>query len=168
MMRSLLFTLAVGLVAACGGKSKPATTTATEPAGNPSEHEHEFPAEVGAFHDKLAPLWHDENKQARVDATCTATGELDALAGNIVKAPAPAGVDAAAWSGKATELQESITKLSAACGDPQRATFETDFESVHNAFHHLIELMPATAEEHKAAEGASDLGVDPAESGEHH
>jgi hypothetical protein len=150
MMRTVLFSLAVALVAACGGKSKPATTTttATEPAGNPSEaeHEHAFPAEVGAFHDKLAPLWHDENKDARVDATCTATGELDALAANIINAPAPAGVDAAAWSGKATELQESITKLSAACGDPARATFETDFESVHNAFHHLIELMPATAE----------------------
>jgi hypothetical protein len=167
MMRTVLFTLAVGFVAACGGTSKPAATTATEPAGNPSEHEHEFPAEVGAFHDKLAPLWHDENKQARVDATCTATGELDALAANIVQAPAPAGVDAAKWSAQATALQESITKLSAACGDPERATFETDFAAVHSTFHHLIELMPATEEEHKATEGASELGVEP-EGSEHH
>jgi hypothetical protein len=168
MMRTVLFTLAVAFVAACGGKSKPATTTtSTEPAGNPTEHEHAFPAEVGAFHDKLAPLWHDENKQARIDATCTATGELDALAANIRQAPAPAGVDAAAWSAKATELQESITKLSAACGDPQRATFEADFESVHDAFHHLIELMPTTEEQHKANEGASELGTTP-EGSEHH
>ena len=153
MMRTVVFAIIVAAAAACGGKSKPAAT-GTEPAGNPGgeHHEHQFPAEMGAFHDKLAPLWHDENKQARIDATCTATGELDALAANIQKAPAPEGVDAAAWSTKATELQESITKLSAACGDPQRATFEVDFESVHSAFHHLIELMPA--DEHAEGEAA--------------
>lgn len=151
-MRNVLFALVIALAAACGGKAKPATTTtSTEPAGNPSEHAHDFPADVAAFHDKLSPLWHADARQTRTAETCTATGELDALAANIQKAPAPAGVDAAAWSTKATELQESITKLSAACGDPARATFDADFEAVHNAFHHLIELMPATEEEHKAA-----------------
>jgi hypothetical protein len=151
MMRAVFFSLTI-LAAACGGKAKPATTsTATEPAGNPGEqHEHHFPAEVGAFHDKLAPLWHADAGQPRVDQTCAATGELDALAASIAKAPAPEGTDAAAWSTKAAELQASITKLSAACGDPARATFDADFEGVHHAFHHLIELMPAT-EEHKAA-----------------
>lgn len=162
MMRTVLFSVLV-VASACGGTSKPATSSTTsEPAGNPGEqHEHHFPADVGAFHDKLAPLWHADSGQARMDQTCAATGDLDALAANVQKAPAPEGVDATAWSTKSAELQASITKLSAACGDATHATFEADFEAVHSAFHHLIELMPSTEEKHEAAEGASDLGVEP-------
>ena len=160
MMRSVLFSIAVLAAAACGGTSKPATTTTTEPAGNPGGEHEGLPAEVGAFHDKLAPLWHADNGQARMDQTCAATGELDTLAAAVTKSAAPEGVDAAAWSGKATALQESITKLSAACGDATHATFEADFEAVHKAFHGLIELIPSN-EEHSPTEGAGELGVEP-------
>lgn len=150
MFRTALLSLTLAMAAACGGKSTPAATAATEPAGNPGEHHaHDFPAEMDAFHDKLAPLWHDGDAQARVDATCAATGELDALAAAVKNAP-PAGVDAAAWDGRATALGDSITKLSAACGSADRATFEADFHAVHSAFHGLIELLPASAG-HKAA-----------------
>lgn len=166
MMRSVLFSIvlisATG-AAACGGTSKPATSTSTtEPAGNPSGgHHHSFPAEMGAFHDKLAPLWHADSGQARMDQTCTATGELDELAHEVQDAAPPAGADAGKWSERSAVLTESIVKLSAACGDPTRATFEADFQSVHSAFHGLIELLPTTEEEHKAAEGASELGIEP-------
>lgn len=143
---------ATAAVAACGGKSAPATTSATtEPAGNRGEdHEHHFPAEMSAFHDKLAPLWHADSGQPRVDATCAATGELDALAASVRDAAPPAGVDAATWSERGTALVDSITKLSAACGSPDRATFEPDFHAVHGAFHGLIELLPATAADEAA------------------
>lgn len=153
MFRALLLSFGLfAAAAACGGKSAPATSsTATEPAGNPGEaHAHDFPAEMDAFHDKLAPLWHADSGQARIDQTCTATGELDALAATVRDAPPPAGVDAAAWTERGTALVDSITKLSAACGSPDRATFEADFHGVHSAFHGLIELLPAT-DAHQAA-----------------
>jgi hypothetical protein len=167
MMRTVLLSIvlisAAG-AAACGGTSKPATsTTTTEAAGNPGGgHHHTFPAEMGAFHDRLAPLGHADTGQARLDQTCTATGELDVLARMVQDAAPPAGFDAARWRERSAALSASVVKLSAACGDPTRATFEADFQAVHSAFHGLIELLPATEEEHKAAEGASELGVDPA------
>ena len=161
MMRSVLFSVAI--IAACGGKSAPATSTvSSEPAGNHGEaHAHDFPAELGAFHDKLAPLWHADSGQARVDQTCAATGELDALAANVKQAPPPAGVDPIVWGAKADALAESVFKLSAACGESTRATFEPDFEAVHGAFHRMIELLPATEEHEAPNAGASDLGVAP-------
>jgi hypothetical protein len=161
MMRSLLFSVAV-VAAACGGKAQPATSTvSSEPAGNHGgEHHHDFPAELGAFHDKLAPLWHADTGQARIDQTCMATGELDALAANVKQAPPPTGVDPIKWGVKADALVESVFKLSATCGEATRATFEPDFQALHSAFHGMIELLPATAED-KAADGKSDLGVDP-------
>lgn len=152
MFRTVLLSFLVTAAAtACGGKSTPVpATTATEPAGNPDmHHEHDFPAEMDAFHDKLAPLWHDDDAQARVVATCAATGELDALAAGVKGTP-PADVDAAAWDERATVLVDSITRLSAACGSADRATFDADFHAVHSAFHGLIELLPASAG-HKAA-----------------
>lgn len=162
MMRSVLFSVAI--LAACGGKSAPATSTATsEPAGNHDgeHHHHKFPTELGAFHDKLAPLWHADTGQARIDQTCAATGELDALAANVKQAPPPSGVDPIKWGVKADALVESVFKLSAACGDATRATFEPDFERVHSSFHGMIELLPATEEHMAPNAGASDLGVAP-------
>lgn len=164
MMRTVLFAIAVAAaVAACGGKSKPATSTvSSQPAGNPGdEHEHSFPAEMGAFHDKLAPLWHADEGQPRVAETCAATGELDALAAGVKNGAVPAGVDPAKYGERADALIASIVKLSAACGSPDRATFDADFGGVHSAFHALIELLPATAEEQAPNAGASDLGVAP-------
>jgi hypothetical protein len=164
MMRTVLFAITVAAaVPACGGTSKPASSTATsQPAGNPGEpHEHSFPAEMGAFHDKLAPLWHADSGQARIDQTCAATGELDALAAGVKNAAPPQGVDPARYGERAGALSDSIVKLSAACGSADRATFDADFGGVHSAFHALIELLPATAEEQAPNAGASDLGVAP-------
>ncbi|HUQ04493.1 MAG TPA: hypothetical protein VM261_18460 [Kofleriaceae bacterium] len=166
MMRSILLAITVAAAAsACGGKSKPATSTdisQSQPAGNPGEeHEHSFPAEMGAFHDKLAPLWHADSNQARIDQTCTATGELDALAAGVKNGAVPEGVDPAKYSERADALTASIVKLSAACGSPDRATFDADFGGVHSAFHALIELLPATEEHMAPNAGASDLGVAP-------
>jgi hypothetical protein len=163
-MRSILFAIAVvAAAAACGGKSKPAESSASsQPAGNPGEgHEHSFPAEMGAFHDKLAPLWHADSGQARIEETCTATGELDALAHGVKSGAVPAGADPAKYGERADALIASVVKLSAACGSADRATFDADFGGVHSAFHALIELLPATAEDQAANAGASDLGVSP-------
>ena len=164
MMRTVLLAIAVAAAtAACGGKSKPADSTVTsQPAGNPGEeHEHSFPAEMGAFHDKLAPLWHADSGQARIDETCAATGELDALAAGVKNGAVPAGADPATYGERADALVASVVKLSAACGSADRATFDADFGGVHSAFHALIELLPATEEHMAPNAGASDLGVTP-------
>lgn len=146
MKRSLLF-VSLLLAAACGGKSPPATTssTATEtehPGHGDGKPAHAFPAEVGAFHDKLSPLWHAEAGTARVEATCGASGELDQLAEDVQNAAPPAGVDAAAWGAHVTSMRDAVSKLGDDCVATQGAAFDANFETVHNAFHALIDLLP--------------------------
>jgi hypothetical protein len=148
MTRIVLLSSIVLAAAACGGSSKPA---ATEPAsgggamgagGGEGEHEHHFPARVTAFHDRLAPLWHADPGDARTDGTCAATGELDQLGEDLQNAAAPDGVDATAWSEKIDGLRTAVSHLGDNCVAGQLATFDADFTAVHDAFHHLIELLP--------------------------
>ncbi len=146
MLRALAISSILLAVAACGGKATPATSTTTsEHAGGEHAaggHEHDFPAEVAAFHDKLSPLWHADPGAARTDSTCTATGELDQLAEGVQNAAAPANVDSAAWSQKVTELREALTRLGEGCLGTDHTSFDADFTAVHDAFHHLIALLP--------------------------
>jgi hypothetical protein len=149
-MRTILFTLIVA-VAACGGSSKPDTE---EPAGgaDPIAHEEgeekheegghpELTAEMHAFHDVLAPLWHSEAPD-RQDKTCENAGRMLSLGEKIQDAPNP-GADATAWAEAVKTLMVSIVKLMDECkagGD-----FDANFGAVHDAFHGLMELLPKKA-----------------------
>ena len=143
-MRTILFTMILA-VAACGGSSK---TDTEEPGGaEPIAHEGEkheegghpeLTAEMHAFHDVLAPLWHSEAPD-RQDKTCENAGEMLALGEKIQDAPNP-GADSAAWGEAVKTLMLSIVKLMDECkagGD-----FEANFGAVHDAFHGLMELLP--------------------------
>lgn len=149
-MRSILFIVAIA-AAACGGASKPDTTepepaSGTMPAG---EHEHEgegdhheaLPADVHAFHETLAPLWHSEAAD-RQAATCAKGAELADGAAKIEAAAAPEGVDAAAWTAAAKELTAASQALVTDCG-AGAADFDATFTALHDRFHGLIELLPA-------------------------
>jgi hypothetical protein len=148
-MRTIFCSLILA-VAACGGASK---SEIEEPAGGSSEpigneeatheeHQHpELTAEMHAFHDVLAPLWHASTPD-RQATTCDSAGTLLALGEDIQDAPNP-GADEAAWGEAVKRLMLSVVTLMDGCkagGD-----FEAHFGAVHDAFHGLMELLPMKA-----------------------
>ena len=147
-MRSILFIVAIA-AAACGGASKsdttePAPASGTMPAdehAGEGEHHDALPAEVDAFHETLAPLWHSEAAD-RQAAACAKGADLADGAAKIEAAPAPEGVDAAAWTPAAHELTVAAQALVEDCGKGA-ADFDAKFTAVHERFHGLIELLPA-------------------------
>lgn len=145
MKRSILL-VSLLVAGACGGKSPPATTASTTEPAHPGhgdgKPEHAFPAEVGAFHDKLSPLWHAEAGAARTEATCGASGELDQLAEDVQNAAPPAAVDGATWSEHVAQLRGALSRLADDCAATQGASIDANFEAVHDAFHALIDLLP--------------------------
>ena len=142
MSRLLVLAFVVAALG-CGGKSKPATST-VEHADHMEGKDHHAgqPAEVAAFHDRLAPLWHAEANQARTDGTCGAIGDFEQLLGNLERAAAPETVDAVAWGERLGALRESIGAMGEDCANNQAGAFEAKFETVHNSYHALIEHLP--------------------------
>jgi hypothetical protein len=131
--------------AACGGKSKPATSTVEHADHMQGKGDHgALPPTVAAFHDKLSPLWHAEPGAARVESTCGANGELDQLLEDVEQAGAPEGVDAAAWGERVTALRTSWSALGDDCVGNGSKDFDAKFGAAHDDFHALIELLPKT------------------------
>lgn len=144
-MRTILFSLVLA-VAACGGSSKSDTE---EPVGGaePIAHEEERKAEGGhpeltaemhAFHDVLAPLWHSETPD-RQDSTCANAGKMLDLGQDIQDAPNP-GAEPTAWELAVKQLMLSVMKMMDEC--KSGGDFEANFGAVHDAFHGLMELLP--------------------------
>ena len=129
-------TIAFVLLAACGGK-KSAPTTATPKSGG-EEHGNMLP-EVAKFHDVLAPRWHADKGPQRMTDTCGAIAEFQANATVIGQLAAPAGADAAAWTGKTQELTSAVGALDGTCKANDAAAFEPAFERVHTSFHAVME-----------------------------
>jgi hypothetical protein len=100
-----------------------------------------LPPELDAFHGVLAPLWHDESAD-RTAKTCTAVGELDTRATAIAAAPVPTGADAAAWQKGGADLKAAVAALRTECSTAARARFQPTFSALHEAFHHMMELLP--------------------------
>lgn len=157
-MRMLGLVLASSLVVGCGGSDTPAPAApAPAPVAPEAEaheghetqeghegeeaHEHNFPAEVTAFHDVLSPNWHAEPGDERTEATCRAIGDMRARAVAITAAAAPAGVDATAWSEAASGLVSSVDALGVACNAKGRPDFDATFTALHDQFHVLVELV---------------------------
>jgi hypothetical protein len=122
-MRNQLLVLAI-FMAACGG----GTTTATVETNTAHEHEGMSP-EVEAFHEVLAPLWHQDPGPGRGQAACAASADLNTRAEAV--AAAQPGDESAALVSRAHALAETCAN------DPGVA--EGALGELHEAFHALIE-----------------------------
>ena len=137
------FVILAFVVAAFGcSKSKPATSTVEHSDEMHADEHAGQPAAVVAFHDKLSPLWHAAPGQARTTDTCGAIGDFNARLDGLDQAEVPAGVDAVAWSERIGGLRTSVGEMGEDCANNQAGAFEAKFETVHNSFHALIELLP--------------------------
>ncbi len=125
------------LVAACGSKAAPATTTKTQPMAH--EEHGDMPAEIVAFHDVLKPLWHDDKNPERMANTCAALPKFDQPAAALIASPTPAGGDKDKWAAAGPTLTATMTDLKAKCEAKDAAGFEPAFAAMHNAFHGYIE-----------------------------
>ena len=141
------FCAVVLALGACGGSKGPAATAAGgDETGAHNEGEHDehsgMPAEMAAFHDVLAPLWHVEPAQARMDKYC-ADANVEAVsvpADALVAAPAPAGVDAEAWATTVGRMGNEFADTFGACS-LDLATFDATFGAAHDLFHDLMEML---------------------------
>ncbi len=157
-MRTILasFVFVVVTAAGCGGKGKSETTA--DPCKDPCndkmmEHhegeghegeEHNLTPEMSAFHDVLAPLWHAEVGPDRTSQTCAESGHMLDLANDIQNASAPERADSESWANAVRDLMLAITALQDSCPDAANGVTPDDaFAGVHEAFHGLMELIPA-------------------------
>lgn len=127
-MRILLLSVLLG---ACGSSQPAAETTPPPKADEHEGHEEhgDMPAEVQAFHDVLAPLWHAPEGAERTAKTCDSTGALEEKAVAIE----------AVWKTEGKELHDSVKALAEECARDGRPEFQTRFAAVHTAFHALAE-----------------------------
>lgn len=141
--------LAGFLAIACGGSDRaPATPSTGEPAapttGEPGapaadQHDHDLPADLAAFHDVLAPVWHSE---VTPKPACPNSSKLFIASENIDPMAAPEGVDPDAWMEAADLLLASALQLSQACnqmGDDAAA--QESLIEMHDRFHALVALI---------------------------
>lgn len=92
-------------------------------------HHPHFPADVDAFHAVLAPIWHARPGKARTNDACAQAGRMATLAGEI-------------RSADATALSAMLATLQTQCRS-KRAGVDGAFHDVHEAFHRLIDSLPA-------------------------
>jgi hypothetical protein len=146
MVRTLLVSTVL-VAAACGAKRPATSTVASEPSAPakapPAGDQPALLPAVTAFHDKLAPLWHAAPGPERTKDTCASATELGTLAEDVEHASLPAAVDATKWSTEAGKLHTALGELASDCATTHGANLPTLFETVHQDFHGVIELLPA-------------------------
>ena len=89
---------------------------------------------VHAFHEILAPVFHMEKGAPRVEKTCAAVADMKTAA-----KPVAADASDDASKVRAGALTSSVDALEAACGAAGRPDVEAKLESVHDAFHAVME-----------------------------
>jgi hypothetical protein len=136
------------VAAACGPSGPP-----PEPVGKRKPGE--LPAPLDAFHDVLAPLWHDATPERR-PRTCAAREEL-ATRGAALRGVATAEPED--WAIQVRALEDALAKVAAACDG--QGDFELAFSETHDRFHVLLERFGGHAEGHGDHEA-------PGEGHEHH
>ncbi|MBP9085526.1 MAG: hypothetical protein KBG15_05375 [Kofleriaceae bacterium] len=141
------------LVAACGSKAVPVTTTTTTQPVAHNEHG-DMPTEIVKFHDVLAPLWHDDKNPERMANTCAALPNFDAPAAALLASTMPDGGDKDKWAAAGPTLTASMTDLKAKCDAKDTAGFEPAFAAMHNAFHGYMEATGKMKMEPKHEHGA--------------
>ena len=150
------------LVAACGGKHPAPASTANgtgsgSGSGSAAERAEKMatmPAEVGKFHDVLAPRWHAAAGPKRMTDTCSAIADFKADADGIAKATPPTTANADTWTAATRALVASVDALSAVCTANETDKFEAAFSNVHDSFHALMKAagdleQPAGSDQHK-------------------
>ncbi|NVB39539.1 hypothetical protein G6O69_16980 [Pseudenhygromyxa sp. WMMC2535] len=118
-----------------------AETAEAQPPHEGEDHEHDFPASVASFHDVMAPLWHAEPGEERIEGTCGAVPDMLTQAKTISGEAAPeAASSEEAWTTSGSGLISAVEGLQTSC-EGDRADFDAAFEGVHDAFHQLIEVI---------------------------
>lgn len=102
-----------------------------------------MPAQVTAFHDVLAPVWHSDAGAARDDRACqqAATYRERASAVTAMPVPAAAQANSAAWTAAAAQLSARSEALATACGATPRGDVNAALTELHTAFHGLMEPL---------------------------
>jgi hypothetical protein len=140
--------IALVVVAACGGKSVPPAAAPAAPAAAAAHHEEggepTLPPGLNAFHEKLGPLWHAAPGPQRQSDTCGETEMMAQQLDHVNDDGLPTGVAATAWNDHLTALQGAWAQLQEDCDQHDGANFDAKFSAAHDAFHALIELLPAT------------------------
>jgi hypothetical protein len=111
--------------------------------GEQGEHHPSLPPTVAAFHDVLRPLWHDTPGAARDAATCLQAGTLLDRANAIADARVPPSIREreAAWMTASAQLSANTCGLVSTCGATPRGAVAASLETVHTAFHALVEHL---------------------------
>ncbi|MBV8758054.1 MAG: hypothetical protein JO257_12280 [Deltaproteobacteria bacterium] len=133
------------LIAACGSKQPPTAnggvgsgSSAAEKKAEHDEMMRTMPAEMGKFHDVLAPRWHQAQGPDRQKDTCNALPDFHAQADALAKATPPATANADSWTAATRALVASVAALDSSCRANDGAQFESAFANVHEAFHSLM------------------------------
>lgn len=149
--RTLTVALALA-IAGCGGsgtEAEPADDTSAggeehahhdehhshDEAGHAEEHhhgeephDHTMSAELRAFHDVLAPVYHMDPGAERAQASCDAAAQLTSLAPDVSE-----------------DAVGAVATLTTTCEAEEldAAAAEENLEGVHDAFHHAMEAWQA-------------------------
>jgi hypothetical protein len=146
-LRALLFAAAV---AACGSSSRQA---AVEPIETPEKHGgHELPVpELNAYHEVLAPVWHDKVTAKDWAGVCGEAPRL-AEAGAKVKAatlPEELGDRETKYRELATTLADLSEQLSTGCDPSKGEDLAGRMTMIHDTFHALMESVSDGAGAHE-------------------
>jgi hypothetical protein len=107
-----------------------------EHAGDGDHHDHHPPmdADLHAFHEVLAPVFHMDKGAARADKACAGAAAMKEAAGKVAASRTNDGA-----KGKATELVTQVDALAAACAGADKSAVEAKLDEVHGAFHATME-----------------------------
>jgi hypothetical protein len=131
-MRILPAVAVSALLAACGGAATPAPNTPSTPpaqfqgggqGGGHEKHEHgDLPPAMKAFHDVLAPVWHDKSPD-RAKNACAQALAMNDKAGAVGDA----------------DLSAATKAFAAECEKEGRPDFDAKFTAVHERFHAIMQ-----------------------------
>jgi hypothetical protein len=143
--------LALG-AAGCGGEQHHAEggehhAKAGDHGHGEKHHEHEMKGPLGDLHAVLAPVWHDKSPE-RLTKACDQAKVMRDKSAAVEAAPAPEGVDAAAFTATAKEMTAAADALIAACAADGRPDVEAKFSTFHDAFHKAVEKSGGGHHEH--------------------
>ncbi len=98
------------------------------------KHEHEMTGAIKAFHDMLAPVYHDPKGAARDDKACGAVASFKDGAKGI-------GAEAKSDGQKknAEGVVAAVADLETACGVKGHPEVDAKLEKLHEAFHAAME-----------------------------
>jgi len=148
-----LMVLVIALAAACGGKAEQTTTpTDTTATATHADHHDGLTPELAKVNDVMTAVWHAPAGEQRMTDGCAAVSQLNLNIDELVAAPAPANVDAAAWTAGTTELQSAGQMVLGQCDVKDATAFDRELTRTHEALHALIGL----AHGHHEADGTHE------------